>query len=140
MKIEVLTEKERARFAEMEREIFNEISFFSKIPLPKQRHCFVVNGGYALIDLIEDEAELLQIGVLPLFRRKGIGGALLNEVIAYLKNEQVSRLFLEVRESNCVAQALYKSYGFKESGRRKGYYKSPNEDALNFMLILIDRH
>ncbi|MCK5809317.1 ribosomal protein S18-alanine N-acetyltransferase [bacterium] len=136
MKIEKWRESELPHYAEMEREIFGEITFFSAFPLPKQRHCFAVDGGYALIDFVGDEAELLQIGVLPLFRQRGVGKVLLAEVVHYLNMKGVSRFFLEVRDSNRAALALYKSYGFKQIGRRSGYYSNPKEDALVFALNL----
>ena len=37
---------------------------------------------------------------------------------------------LEVRQSNEAALALYRKYGFEQSGRRKNYYDNPTEDAL----------
>jgi ribosomal-protein-alanine N-acetyltransferase len=42
----------------------------------------------------------------------------------------VHAVFLEVRESNAAARALYARFGFREGGRRRGYYRKPVEDAL----------
>ena len=50
-----------------------------------------------------------------------------------LKNNEVSKIFLEVRRSNEAAINLYKSEGFEETGIRKGFYEKPREDAILFM-------
>ena len=77
-----------------------------------------------------DEAEILNLGVSPTWRRSGIGRALINEMITRLRERGISSVFLEVRESNEGAQRLYQSLGFKEVGRRRRYYRRPTEDAV----------
>ncbi len=72
------------------------------------------------------DAELLRIAVSPEFRRRGIGGMLLES----LSNEIPGNIFLEVRASNEGARALYRSFGFTEDGVRKNFYKEPREDAI----------
>src|ERR1035437_3769790 len=64
--------------------------------------------------------------VAPDFRRKGVARALLDGALQSFRGS----VFLEVRESNRVAQEFYKSLGFKEFSRRKGYYESPPETAI----------
>ena len=49
---------------------------------------------------------------------------------AELMQEGVRALYLEVRDSNAAARALYGSLGFTQVGRRRGYYQHPTEDAL----------
>ena len=66
----------------------------------------------------------------PAARRRGIGGFLLDAMIAELRTEGVLILYLEVRESNEAARSLYESRGFVAVGRRPGYYRHPVEDAL----------
>lgn len=73
--------------------------------------------------IVEAEAELLSIAVAPEYRRQGIAKLLL----AQLPDLPV---FLEVRVSNEGAIQLYESQGFRITGRRKGYYKLPPEDAF----------
>ena len=71
------------------------------------------------------EREILNLAVLPMFRRLGIGSALLSEEL-----QKVADFFLEVRESNLAAQALYRRFGFREVGRRRAYYQFPTETAI----------
>lgn len=87
---------------------------------------FVVSKEvFAGDDELPSEREILNLAVRPNFRRRGIASALLRRL---LKRETV--YFLEVRESNIAAQALYQRFGFKEIGRRTGYYHSPIESAI----------
>jgi len=86
--------------------------------------------GYVIAHHAVDEAEILNLGVSPGWRRVGIGRALINEVIALLRERGISSVFLEVRESNDAAQRLYESLGFTRVGRRRHYYRRPPEDAV----------
>jgi ribosomal-protein-alanine N-acetyltransferase len=86
-------------------------------------------GGLALLRVTADEAEILTIGVMPAARRQGIARALLADAISRLRAIGVRTLFLEVGVRNRAALALYEGAGFKEVGRRRGYYAS-GEDAL----------
>ena len=76
-----------------------------------------------------DEGNINNIAVLPDYRRKGYGKLLLEHLISYGKEQRLSFLTLEVRESNAGARALYQSVGFLEAGRRKKYYER-REDAI----------
>lgn len=86
-------------------------------------HESAVVGFLVLLPLPPDEAEVLNIAVAPDFQRLGIGRALLKATAA-------RTLFLEVRESNAAARAFYQSLGFRQTGRRRGYYHHPAEDAI----------
>jgi len=55
---------------------------------------------------------------------------LLERAIAELREAAVRTIYLEVRESNLAARTLYEANGFESVGRRRGYYRSPVEDAL----------
>ena len=79
---------------------------------------------------IPPEAELETIVVAAESQRRGIAGLLFQELIAELAERQIFEVTLEVRESNEVARAFYRSLGFVESGRRRAYYACPQEDAL----------
>jgi ribosomal-protein-alanine N-acetyltransferase len=87
--------------------------------------------GYAIVAYMVDEAHLLNICMHPGARGKGIGRQLLRHVLAAASHEGASLLLLEVRASNEAAIALYEDEGFREIGRRPGYYPSGNgrEDA-----------
>jgi len=76
------------------------------------------------------EWELENIVVDPGSRREGVGTRLLKELFGRAQAAGSESIYLEVRESNRSARAFYERWGFRESGRRKGYYLSPQEDAI----------
>lgn len=76
------------------------------------------------------EAEILNLAVKPEFRRHGHGRALINVVLECFEQDGVLQVFLEVRQSNHGAIAFYQRLGFREVGRREGYYSDPPEAAL----------
>ena len=86
--------------------------------------------GYVVALLYGDEGEIADLAVAPVARRRGVGGVLLDRVIATAMESGARALYLEVRESNLAARALYHSRGFDTVGRRPGYYQRPTEDAL----------
>lgn len=77
--------------------------------------------GYCIGAAAFGEAELYRIGVLPEHRRRGIGKRILKDFTAMCP-EGTERIFLEVRESNSAAIALYKSCGFVPAAKRVNYY------------------
>tara|TARA_Y100001970_G_scaffold76492_1_gene97136 strand:+ start:30 stop:473 length:444 start_codon:yes stop_codon:yes gene_type:complete len=83
--------------------------------------------GYLGIQFLEEEIEILGIGVNQGSRRKNIATQLMDELIEYFEKSEYKKIILEVRESNAVAQRLYKKYGFKQISKRKKYYV--DEDA-----------
>lgn len=94
-------------------------------------------AGYAAMWLVGREAELGDLAVAPTDRRRGIGGELVDAVLAEARIRGVVRIFLEVREGNRSAQGLYRSRGFEIIGRRRGYYAGPKEDALVMRRLLV---
>lgn len=86
--------------------------------------------GYSVVIVVQDEAELANIAVAEHARGEGIGRQLLSAVLEAARAEGVQSMYLEVRESNVAARSLYASLGFVSSGRRRGYYQEPDEDAL----------
>ena len=79
---------------------------------------------------IVDELHVATIATHPEFRGQGIGREILLYSLRAAKEEGAVKSFLEVRESNEIAQTMYRSFGFVEDGRRKGYYKDNGEDAI----------
>ena len=77
-----------------------------------------------------EEAEVLNLAVAPGNRREGLGGALLQAAIEKFQARGVSRVYLEVRESNLAGIAFYEKHGFSAAGRREGYYRDPVETAI----------
>lgn len=86
--------------------------------------------GYAGFWKILDEGHLTNVAVHPDFRRSGYGRLLMSSIISQAKLCGITALTLEVRVSNAAAIALYESFGFRASGRRKRYYPDNKEDAL----------
>jgi len=87
-------------------------------------------AGYVVALDAVDEGEILNLAVAPSGRRSGLGRALVQQMLEVLAGRGVQQVFLEVRESNAPARALYTAQGFKEVGRRKQYYRRPVEDAI----------
>ncbi|PYP14388.1 MAG: ribosomal-protein-alanine N-acetyltransferase [Gemmatimonadetes bacterium] len=87
-------------------------------------------GGYVVALDAADEGEILNLAVAPGGRRIGLGRALVEAILGVLKDRDVSHVYLEVRESNAPARALYAAQGFREVGRREAYYRRPVEDAI----------
>ena len=85
--------------------------------------------GYAVLWSFGDQAELANIAVAPGCRGRGVGSALLDAVLAAARERGAREVFLEVRESNQTARAMYERRGFQQIGRRPGYYQRPREDA-----------
>jgi ribosomal-protein-alanine N-acetyltransferase len=91
-----------------------------------------ING----LDFEDPGCELENIVVAAGSQRQGFGKMLLQALIAAAGARKAESIFLEVRESNAAARALYKDCGFSITGRRKSYYKDPPEDALQYTLAL----
>lgn len=79
-------------------------------------------SGFVLARMAAGEAEILTIAVARSARRGGIGRKLMDAVLRRLHAERAEALFLEVDESNASALALYRRLGFREVGKRPGYY------------------
>jgi len=88
------------------------------------------------LDCEDPGYELENIVVAAGSQRRGVGKMLLQAFIAAAGAHKAKSIFLEVRESNAAARALYKNCGFSITGRRKSYYKDPSEDALQYTLAL----
>ena len=86
--------------------------------------------GYVVARHAADEAEILDLAVDPDHRGGGQASALLDALTQRVAAIATRLLFLEVRESNQAARALYEGRGFVVVGRRAGYYQAPPEDAL----------
>ena len=87
-------------------------------------------AGYVVAWYVVDEGELANLAVAPGYRGRGIGGALLDAMLADAGTRGITQVYLEVRESNVAARRLYAGRDFEEVGRRKQYYRNPMEDAL----------
>ena len=86
--------------------------------------------GYLFMSILPPEGDINRIAVSPAARRAGVGDALLAAGLSASAARGVDKLFLDVRESNLPAIALYRKHGFSETGRRKDYYRAPRENAV----------
>ena len=86
--------------------------------------------GYVGSQSVLGWSDMMNLAVLPNYRRQGIGEALVAELISKLQQRENTCLTLEVRVSNLAAITLYEKMGFVQVGRRPNYYHNPKEDAL----------
>lgn len=86
--------------------------------------------GYIGSQTVLDESDIMNVAVLPEYRRKGVGHHLVTSLSDHLTQHNVKSLSLEVRISNSPAISLYKKLGFEQVGLRPNYYRHPKEDAL----------
>lgn len=92
--------------------------------------------GYAFARWAADTGEILNLAVEPGHRRAGAGVRLIDGLIERLNALNIREVYLEVRESNGPARALYLGRGFAVAGMRRAYYRYPTEDALVLRLPL----
>jgi ribosomal-protein-alanine N-acetyltransferase len=86
--------------------------------------------GYGGMWLVCDETHVTNIAVHPTFRGRGVGRLLLRTMMLTATMLGATRMLLEVRPSNRVAQKLYFAHGFRPVGVRPKYYSNDGEDAL----------
>jgi ribosomal-protein-alanine N-acetyltransferase len=88
-----------------------------------------------------DEMHLLNLTVAPAWQGRGLGRGMLDALVGCCRDRGARHLWLEVRESNARARAIYERYGFADVGRRRGYYPAPRgtrEDAVVMSLEVRD--
>ncbi|MEU8384829.1 ribosomal protein S18-alanine N-acetyltransferase [Streptosporangium sp. NPDC048865] len=108
---------------------------------PRTRHYVValvddVIVGYAGLAAAGDQADVQTIAVLAEWRRAGVGGAMLTELLAEAARRDAVSVFLEVRADNADAQAVYDRFGFERIGLRRRYY----EDGTDAIMMRKDLH
>lgn len=87
-------------------------------------------AGYLGCYCIDGVGEITNVAVDAAFRRQGVGGRLLEGLYEHAMVHSCREFFLEVRESNEAAIALYTHQGFRKEGLRKNFYDRPREHAL----------
>lgn len=94
--------------------------------------------GFAITQIILDEASLLKIAIDPIYRKNGYANQLLRYLIKILKMYKISKIWLEVRTSNQIAIKLYKKLNFHQVTRRINYYPALHgrEDAIVMVLFI----
>ena len=119
-----------SRNAYTEELLFNRAAMYFVI---KNTEKVIAYGG---LWSVAGEGHITNIAVDHDFRRFGVGKILLVALLKYSEDNELLRVFLEVRESNLAARALYTSLGFLEDGVRKKYYIDNGEDAVLMSRIL----
>lgn len=96
-------------------------------------------AGYGVLSVAAGEAHVLNVCIGPAHRGLGLGRLLMRRLLDIARWNGATRVFLEVRPSNPIAQKLYESMGFDEIGRRPKYYpaKQGREDAIVMALDLL---
>jgi ribosomal-protein-alanine N-acetyltransferase len=90
--------------------------------------------GFVIARAVDREWEIENIAIAAPARRHGLGTRLLGELLDLARGRGADAVFLEVRESNRAARALYEKWAFLEGARRPRYYKDPEEDAILYRL------
>ena len=131
-----ITRADLPAIADIERAVFPDPWSASAFAEHLADPCFLAEGegrallGYVVTRITADEAEILNVAVRDGVRRRGVGRALVEVALGALADRGVGAVHLEVRASNEPAISLYESLGFRRVGRRRGYYRTPPEDAV----------
>jgi ribosomal-protein-alanine N-acetyltransferase len=110
-------------------------AFYQELHENKLAHYYVAKCGQTIVGyggiwVILEDSHITTIAVAPSFRGRRYGEMLLLHLLDQAMTRGASWMTLEVRESNTVAQGLYRKYGFTTVSTRKGYYSDNNENAL----------
>ncbi len=124
--------------ARLERECFSRPwsreSLESELNNPNSVFLAALDGektvGYAGMSVIVDEGYIFNVAVTSAYRRRGVGSALIRELVTYGKKNNLCFITLEVRRSNLAAISLYSGFGFVKAGERRDYYSHPTENAV----------
>lgn len=138
MKIETMNPAHLDGAVLLEQECFahpwSRESLFSELNDPNSVFLAAVQDGkvigYAGMSVIIDEGYIFNVAVTGSCRKKGVGSALIRELVTYGKKHGLCFITLEVRQSNTAAISLYSNFGFIKAGERKDYYSDPRENAL----------
>jgi [ribosomal protein S18]-alanine N-acetyltransferase len=129
--IPAVTRIERASFST----VWPSDAFYNELATNKLAHYIVGRFddrvvGYGGLWVILEDSHVTTLAVDPEYRRRGFGEVLLLRLIDEAIARDAAWMTLEVRESNTVAQQLYRKYGFTTVTMRTGYYSDDNESAL----------
>lgn len=86
--------------------------------------------GYIGMHAVMDEGYIANVAVEEDVRRQGVASRLMEALLRYCEEHKLGFVTLEARESNAPAISFYMKNGFRQVGRRKNYYASPEEDAV----------
>jgi len=92
--------------------------------------------GFLVASCVAGEWEIENLVVSPKWRRNHVAESLVSTFLGEIRSAASGSVLLEVRESNAPARRLYEKIGFTVEGRRKGYYRAPDEDCILYRLSL----
>lgn len=119
---------------------WQELDYGNAIAQPQRLVLVAETGsqllGFLVASIATQEWELENIAVSVATRRRGIGRALMEELVVSAQKAAASEIRQEIRASNKIAQQLGQSVGFFQEGRRRNYYQDPTEDALLFKYLV----
>ena len=95
-------------------------------------------AGFILSRIADQEAEILSIAVASSWRGKGLAKRLLDLHLRRLAGLGMRAVFLEVGDDNVPARRLYQRAGFREVGRREGYYRDQAGTASTALVLRRD--
>ena len=136
MNILSMEERHLAALAEIERACFHAPWSETMLREELGKGIFLVaeqdgrTAGYVGCQTVLDEGYITNVAVSPDFRRQGIAKALIEALLAKVRENGLAFVTLEVRESNAAARALYAGAGFQPVGIRKNFYSNPTENAV----------
>ena len=135
-----------ADLAELHRQIFDpawdEASMTAMLQHAGSIACLAMAGeadtkvGFAMGRVVADEAEILTIGTLAEWRRRGVAARLVDELSRLAAQGGAERMFLEVAADNDAAQALYLKHGYTRAGMRRGYYERPGGSPIDAAILV----
>lgn len=91
--------------------------------------------GFVMVRVAADESEILMLGVVPAWRRQGVARSLLDGAARVAARGGAVQLILEVAADNAAARALYETTGFTSAGRRRAYYRRPDGEAMDALIL-----
>lgn len=91
--------------------------------------------GLLVMMVAGDEGEIINLGVIPAARRKGLARDLLGTAEDLAARYDIRRVFLEVASDNTAARALYAGAGYEERGRRPDYYRRPDGRRVDALIL-----
>lgn len=130
--------KDIADVAELERKIFTDAwSEQALLESLEQKQTLLLTAyedrrlaGYLILYYVLEDGEIARIAVDDAYRRQGVASKMFRELANLCQDIGVSRLLLDVRESNAAAYAFYEKQGFVRDGIRKNYYADPVENGI----------
>lgn len=130
--------------AELERKIFTDAwSEQAILETLNQRQTMLLAAyedkeliGYLILYYVLEDGEVARIAVADGYKRQGVATLMFRELANLCGDIGVSKLLLDVRESNTAACAFYEDFGFVRDGIRKNFYRDPAENAILMSLEL----